>query len=153
VTRDKGNLIAGACLAAFGIYVISVASKLPYVSEVGPGSGFFPLWLGIGLVLLASGLMFASFASSGNRAKNESQSWKTSARALAGWLAMMVAIALLGRIGFALSFVILTMFLIVALDRRSATLAVAVGIGLAVAFHLIFVITLDVSLPVSPWGF
>jgi putative tricarboxylic transport membrane protein len=153
VTRDKGNLIAGACLAAFGIYVISVASKLPYVSEVGPGSGFFPLWLGIGLVLLASGLMFASFASSGNRAKNESQSWKTSAQALAGWLAMMVAIALLGRIGFALSFVILTMFLIVALDRRSATLAVAVGIGLAVAFHLIFVIALDVSLPVSPWGF
>jgi putative tricarboxylic transport membrane protein len=153
VTRDKGNLIAGACLAAFGIYVISVASKLPYVSEVGPGSGFFPLWLGIGLVLLASGLMFASFASSGNRAKNESQSWKTSARALAGWLAMMVAIALLGRIGFALSFVILTMFLIVALDRRSATLAVAVGIGLAVAFYLIFVIALDVSLPVSPWGF
>ena len=153
MTRDKGNLIAGACLAAFGIYVISVASKLPYVSEVGPGSGFFPLWLGIGLVLLASGLMFASFASSGNRAKNESQSWKTSARALAGWLAMMVAIALLGRIGFALSFVILTMFLIVALDRRSATLAVAVGIGLAVAFHLIFVIALDVSLPVSPWGF
>jgi len=153
VTRDKGNLIAGACLAAFGIYVISVASKLPYVSEVGPGSGFFPLWLGIGMVLLASGLMFASFASSGNRAKNESQSWKTSARALAGWLAMMVAIALLGRIGFALSFVILTMFLIVALDRRSATLAVAVGIGLAVAFHLIFVIALDVSLPVSPWGF
>jgi len=153
VARDKGNLISGACLAAFGIYVISVASRLPYVSEVGPGSGFFPLWLGIGLVLLASGLMFASFASSGNQAKNESQSWKTSARALAGWLAMMVAIALLGRIGFALSFVILTMFLIVALDRRSATLAVAVGIGLAVAFHLIFVIALDVSLPVSPWGF
>jgi putative tricarboxylic transport membrane protein len=99
VARDKGNLISGACLATFGIYVISVASRLPYVSEVGPGSGFFPLWLGIGLVLFASGLMFASFASSGNRAKNESQSWKTSARALAGWLSMMIAIALLGRSG------------------------------------------------------
>ena len=153
MARDKGNLISGACLAAFGIYVISVASRLPYVSEVGPGSGFFPLWLGIGLVLFASGLMFGSLASSGNRAKNESQSWKTSTRALAGWLAMMIAIALLGRIGFALSFVILTMFLIVALDRRPARLAVAVGIGLAVAFHLIFVIALDVSLPVGPWGF
>ncbi len=153
MARDKGNLISGACLATFGIYVISVASRLPYVSEVGPGSGFFPLWLGIGLVLFASGLMFGSFASSGSRAKNESQSWKTSARALAGWLAMMIAVALLGRIGFALSFVILTMFLIVALDRRPARLAVAVGIGLAVAFHLIFVIALDVTLPVGPWGF
>ncbi|HEV8720027.1 MAG TPA: tripartite tricarboxylate transporter TctB family protein [Candidatus Binatia bacterium] len=153
MARHKGNLISGACLAAFGIYVISVASKLPYVSEVGPGSGFFPLWLGIGLVLFASCLIFASFSPLGSEAKSESQSWKTSARALAGWLAMMIAIALLGRIGFALSFVILTMFLIVALDRRPARLAVAVGIGLAVAFHLIFVIALDVSLPVGPWGF
>ena len=59
--RDKGNLIAGACLAAFGIYVISVASRLPYVSEVGPGPGFFPLWLGIGLVIFASCLMLSSF--------------------------------------------------------------------------------------------
>ena len=51
--RDKGNFISAACLAAFGIYVISVAARLDYVSEVGPGPGFFPLWLGIGLVLFA----------------------------------------------------------------------------------------------------
>ena len=49
--RDKGNFVSAACLAAFGIYVISVAAKLAYVSEVGSGTGFFPLWLGIGLVL------------------------------------------------------------------------------------------------------
>ena len=50
--RNKGNLVSATCLAVFGVYVISVASKLAYVSEVGPGPGFFPLWLGIGLVLL-----------------------------------------------------------------------------------------------------
>lgn len=153
VARDKGNLVSGACLAAFGIYVISVAAKLPYVSEVGPGPGFFPLWLGIGLVLFASALIFASFSPSRSAAKSETQSWKTAARALAGWLAMMVAIALLGRIGFALSFVLLTIFLIVALDRRPAWLALGVGVALAVAFHLIFVVALDISLPAAPWGF
>jgi putative tricarboxylic transport membrane protein len=153
VKQDKGNLISGACLVAFGIYVMSVASRLPYVSEVGPGSGFFPLWLGIGLVLLGAYLMIASFAGSRNAGTNESQSWKTTGRALAGWLALMVAIALLGRIGFALSFVILTIFLIVALDRRSALLAAGVAIGLAVAFHLIFVVALDVPVPKTSWGF
>ena len=153
MTRDEGNLISGVCLSAFGIYVISGASKLPYVSEVGPGPGFFPLWIGIGLVLFASCLMFASFSSSRNVAKNEPQSWKATGRALAGWLAMMVAIALFGRIGFALSFVMLTIFLIVVLDRRPALLALGVGIGLAVAFHLIFVVALDVSLPAASWGF
>ncbi len=59
--RDKGNRIAAAVLAAFGIYVISVARKLPYVSDMGPGPGFFPIWLGIGMVLFAAGLVFSSF--------------------------------------------------------------------------------------------
>lgn len=146
-------MISGVCLAAFGIYVISVAAKLPYVSDVGPGPGFFPLWLGIGMVLGACCLVFPFFAPAANAANNQSQSWKSSGRALTGWLATIVAIFLLGRIGFALSFVILTIFLIVALDRRPALLAVSVGVGLAVAFHLIFAVALDVSLPKGVWGF
>ena len=153
VIRDKGNLISGACLVAFGIYVISVAAKLPYIADVGPGPGFFPLWLGIGLVLFAAYLMFASVMSSAVEAKSKSQTWKAGGRALAGWSAMMVAIALLGSIGFGLSFVILTIFLIVALDHRPALLAVGVGVGLALAFHLLFVVALDVSLPKAIWGF
>lgn len=149
--RDTGNLVAGAVLAAFGIYVISVAVKLPYVSDVGPGPGFFPLWLGIGLVLFASSLIFATFSSS--RTKAKVQSWQLMARSLSGWLALMIAIALLGRIGFLLSFIILTIFLIVALDRRPALLAIGVGVALAVVFYLVFVVALDVSLPKAAWGF
>jgi putative tricarboxylic transport membrane protein len=151
--RDKGNFISAACLAAFGIYVISVAARLDYVSEVGPGPGFFPLWLGIGLVLFASGLMFASMSISRIKAIGESRSWKGDGLSLAAWSALMVAIALLGRMGFAVSFIVLTMFLIVALDRRPALLAVGVGIGLAVSFHLIFVVALDVSLQKAFCGF
>ena len=153
MTRDKGDLIAGAVLAAFGIYVIWVAAKLPYVSDVGPGHGFFPLWLGIGLVVFAAGLMFASFTSSVNKAKSSSPSWNSMVRPLAGWLAVMVAIALLGKIGFALSFIILTVFLVIVLDRRPVWLAAGVAVGLAVVFQLIFVVALDVSLPKAVWGF
>ena len=153
MTRNKGDLIASICLAGFGVYVISVAAKLPYVSDVGPGPGFFPLWLGIGMVLGACWLIFAFFAPFANGADKQSQSWESGGRALTGWLAMIVAIFLLDRIGFGLSFVILAIFLIVALDRRPAWLAVGVGVGLAVAFHLIFAIALDVSLPKGVWGF
>lgn len=149
---DKGNLAAGVVLAAFGAYVISVAVKLPYVSEVGPGPGFFPLWLGIGLVLFGAVLMFAAFTSSAKENKSESQSWRMTMRSLAGWVAVMLAIALLGTIGFLLSFIILTVFLIVALDRRPVLLALGIGFGLAMVFYLIFVIALDVSLPRAVWG-
>jgi putative tricarboxylic transport membrane protein len=151
--KDKGNLIAGACLAAFGIYVISVASKLPFVSEVGPGPGFFPLWLGAGLLIFASCLMLSSFSSFTRESLSDSPIWESSGRALAGWFGLMVAIALFGWIGFSASFVILTVFLILALDRRPLLLSVGVGVGLAAVFHLLFVRALDVSLPAGPWGF
>jgi putative tricarboxylic transport membrane protein len=153
VKNNRGNLIAGACLAAFGIYVIFVASKLPYVSEVGPGPGFFPLWLGIGLMIFASCLMLSSFPAFTKESPSDSPIWEGSGRALAGWFGLMVAVALFGWIGFSVSFVVLTVFLIVALDRRPFLLAAGVGIGLAVAFHLVFVMALDVSLPVGRWGF
>jgi putative tricarboxylic transport membrane protein len=153
MTRDNGNLIAGVVLCAFGVYVISVAVKLPYVSEVGPGPGFFPLWLGIGLVLFAAGLVFASLTVSRNEAADGAQFWKPLSRSLAGWLAVMVAVAALSRLGFVVSFIILTVFLIVALDRRPLLLAIGVGVGLAVTFYVIFVFALDVSLPKAVWGF
>jgi len=153
MAKNKGNLIAGAVLAVFGLYVIWVATKLPYVSDVGPGPGFFPIWLGIGMVLFASGLLFSSFRTSVSGADGEPKSWPLLLRPFAGWVAVMVAIALLGKIGFAATFIILTTFLIVALERRPILLAVAVGVGLAVTFHLIFAVALDVSIPKAVWGF
>ncbi|MGH7875340.1 MAG: tripartite tricarboxylate transporter TctB family protein [Candidatus Binatia bacterium] len=149
----KGNLFSGIGLAAFGIYVISRASNLPYGSEVGPGPGFFPLWIGIGLVTFAAYLSIASLVSSWNVSKVESESWSAAGRVLTGWLALLVTIVLLGKIGFALSFVLLTIFFITVLERRRALLAIAVAIGLAVAFQLLFVVALDVSLPKGFWGF
>lgn len=151
MSKSKGDLVAAVCLALFGVYVISVASRLDYVSEVGPGPGFFPLWLGIGLVVFGAALIGVSVSTSSD--SEQSDSWKTAGRSLAGWLGLMVAIALLGRLGFALSFVLLTIFFIVALDRRPIPLAFGVGLGLAVAFHLIFVVALDVSLPTGWLGF
>jgi putative tricarboxylic transport membrane protein len=153
MARDQGNLLAAGVLAAFGCYIIWVATKLPYVSDVGPGPGFFPLWLGIGLVLFSLALTLPLIKRLRSEVRSEAQPWKPFGRALAGWFAVMVAIALLGKLGFTLTFVMLTVFLIVALDGRSSLLAVAVGAGLATAFYLLFVIALDVSLPKAVWGF
>jgi putative tricarboxylic transport membrane protein len=152
VNLSKENVISALCLGAFGIYVISVAANLAYVSDVGPGPGFFPLWLGVGLIVFAACLIFVA-PNAENRETARPAFSKTAGRALAGWVALMVAIALLGRIGFILSFVALAVFLIVVLDRRPALLAIIVAIGLAAAFQLIFVAALDVALPTGFWGF
>jgi putative tricarboxylic transport membrane protein len=150
---DKSNLMAAAGLAVFGIYVIYVGSQLSYVSDVGPGPGFFPLWIGIGLLLFGAYQMVLSYASARRHSGHVAPLWSGSGRALGAWLGLAVAIALFRWIGFALGFVLLTIFLIVVLDRRPAVLGVVIGAGLALAFYLLFEIALGVSLPKGPWGF
>lgn len=148
-----GNLISALCLGGFGIYVISAAAELAYTAEVGPGPGFFPHWLGIGLVAFSGLLIFATRTQVEKGERSTTPLAQTAGRALAAWAALMIAIALLGRVGFGLSFVALTIFLILALDRRPPLLAVLVAVSLAVVFHLVFVVALDVSLPRGFGGF
>lgn len=151
--RDKSNLIAAAGLAAFGVYVIIGGARLAYTSEVGPGPGFFPYWIGIGLVVFAIGLFLTNLLSAQRTATETSASWTARGKALAGWFGLAITIVLFGWLGFVLSFVLLTIFFIAVLDRRPLLLAAGVGVAMALAFHVIFVIALNVSLPAGPWGF
>jgi putative tricarboxylic transport membrane protein len=151
--RNKSDLAAGISVATFGTYVTVASSRLAYSSEYGPGPGFLPLWLGIGLLVLSLCLTVKNLARGAPEVVSKPEFWRTSARVLGGWLALMLAILLLPWIGLSLSLALLTLFLVLALERRSPWTAIGVALGLAVGFHLIFVSGLGLSLPVGPWGF
>jgi putative tricarboxylic transport membrane protein len=149
----RNDLVTGICLTAFGLYVTAASSRLAYVSEYGPGPGFLPLWLGVGVIGLSLYLIISSLARRSLTTTVKSEPSVNPARALSGWAALMCAILLLPWIGFALSLALLTAFLILALDRRTAWTAISIGLGLALGFHLVFVAALRVSLPAGLWGF
>ena len=151
--RDRSGLVAALCLALFGAYVTYVGSNLAYVSDVGPGPGFFPFWIGAGLLFFACYQAIQSMSAPRQQNQSAQPSWRGSGRALAGWLAMALSIFLFGWIGFAASFVLLTIFFIVVIEGRSILPALGIGVALAVIFHVLFVIILGVSLPAGPWGF
>jgi len=152
MSKEQSTAIAAGCLALFGIYVVYGGSQLAYVDEVGPGPGFFPIWIGVGLVLFGAYQMLSSQAAM-RRIRGGFTIWSGSGRALGGWVGFALAIALFRWIGFTVSLVLLTMFLLVALERRSLPQALVVGAILAAIFHLLFVIALGVALPAGPWGF
>jgi putative tricarboxylic transport membrane protein len=149
--RDRSNLISGVCLAAFGVYVAVASSRFSYVSEHGPGPGFMPLWLGIGLSALALTLVAIDLARPEPKRPSKAEPWPV-ARALGGWLAVMGSIVVLPRLGFSLSLALLTIFLVMVLDRRSLWTALIVAFGLALSFYVVFVLALGVSLPSGPLG-
>ena len=152
--RGKDEWLAGILLTGFGGWVIYEARDLPYVSEFGPGPGFFPLWIGIGIVLCSLSIICIYFwrgAAGGEETAKIST--RGMSRALSAWFMFVVAIACLPFIGFPLSVALLTAFLILVLDGRSFRIAIGVALGLAVSFHLLFTVALGVSLPAGPWGF
>ena len=45
--------IASICFVAFGAFVVYEGSKLKYYTDIGPGPGFYPVWVGGLIILLA----------------------------------------------------------------------------------------------------
>ncbi len=144
------DLISGVALAALGAYIISEAWAWTYMSEEGPGPGFFPLWYGIAMVALSLLLVVRSAVKPGAAEKID---WTGVGRALISWLAFAIAVVLLKPLGFLLSFALLTLFVVAVMYGRPLKTALAAAVGNAVGFYVLFVLALDISLPVGPLGF
>jgi putative tricarboxylic transport membrane protein len=147
--RRKPDLIAGLVLAVTGGFVIHEALDLSYRSEFGPGPGFFPLWVGAGMLVCSLFMVLSSFTSD----DAGEPAGALSLRALGSWGAFVVALAVLPLLGFPATLALLTGFLVWILDRRSPWTAAAVGAALAAGFHVVFTRALGVALPAGPFGF
>ncbi len=146
-------MISGVALAAFGVYVILASSRFNYASEEGPGPGFLPLWLGIAIFALAGCLILINQRRPVRPGAAKPQRWSGESRALTAWLALMGTILLGPLLGFTLSLMLLTVFIIAFMERRSLWNAVLIALLLGVGFHGIFVVVLGLSLPVGFLGF
>jgi putative tricarboxylic transport membrane protein len=148
----NGDLVSGAALAGLGVFVVFEARKWEYLTPDGPGPGFFPMWYGIALVVLA----LAVAAGAVVRRSHESTgaiNWSQVGRALVAWAALTACIASLKLLGFVLSFTLLTFFVVRFMYGRSVAFAAAAAVGAAAAFYLVFPVALNVALPVGFLGF
>jgi putative tricarboxylic transport membrane protein len=147
----NGDVLSGAVLAALGVYIVLQAHAWNYYSADGPGPGFFPTWYGLLMVVLALLLVVKALLRA-EPAKTKTTESGT-VLALATWVAFAAAVALMGPLGFLLSFALFTFFLVAVVFRRPLVTAVVTAIGTAVAFHLAFVVALGVELPTGFLGF
>ena len=150
-TRKSGDLWSGVALAALGIYIIIQARQWEYLGPEGPGAGFFPLWYGMAMLALAVLLIVSNL-----RRKSAGAmpiEWHRVGRALSTWLALAMCIALIRALGFAISFALLTYFVVAVMYRRPLKIAAMVAVASAAGFYLVFALALGVPLPVSALGF
>jgi putative tricarboxylic transport membrane protein len=153
VNRDmlrNGDVISAAVLAALGVFVIVEASNWAYYSEDGPGPAFFPIWYGIAMVALSLALIATTIA---GQARVEMPDWQGVGRALITWAAFAICAALMGWLGFLISFALLTFFMIAFVFWQPPVTAGVVAVVAAAGFYLVFPFALSVALPIGVFGF
>jgi putative tricarboxylic transport membrane protein len=146
----RSDRLIGPLFFLFGCLVVLEASKLEFTSSYGAGSGFFPYWLGITIVILGAVVTLHAWRSPAGADFSAPPTWP--AKRLTALALLLGFILILDRIGFVTAFSLLVAFLL-RLEgenwRKAASVALAAGIG----FYLFFIRLLDVSLPAGPFGF
>lgn len=150
---DQSELIAAGVLIALGVSIVMQARRWVYLTPDGPGPGYFPLWIGGVMIVLAAIVALRHVITALRKRPNKKPHWKGSAQALFGWAGIAVSIALLKPLGFVASFLLLVGFLVMVIFQRSFFAALSVGVGATLGFWLLFAKLLDVQLPQGPWGF
>jgi putative tricarboxylic transport membrane protein len=146
----NGDVISGAVLAALGVYVFAASYGWGYYSDDGPGPAFFPAWYGIAMVALSLVLIVGAVA---KQQQAEAIDWPGVRKALITWLAFAVCSALMGWLGFLISFTILTFFVVAVIFRRPLLTAGIVAVCASAAFYLVFPFAMSVQLPTGVFGF
>jgi cytochrome b561 len=140
----------GSLFFLFGLFVVWQASKLEFASSYGAGSGFFPYWLGIAVVLLAVLVIVAAWR---NRAGADTTTAPhLSKEKIAAFFALLAFVITVEFLGFVIAFAFLSAFLL-KLEGESWLRALSVSVASGIGFYLFFVRLLSVTLPLGPLGF
>ena len=107
----QGEILAGSLLSTLGVFILLESFELDYTSDFGPGPGFLPFWLGIIVSGFSALLVFVTLPKSFIPQGVEAEASGNPRRSLISWVAMTLTVPLLTRLGFYVSFAILTAFL------------------------------------------
>jgi hypothetical protein len=140
----------GALFFLFGFLVVLEASKLEFTSSYGAGSGFFPFWLGVAMIVIATIVTVYAWRNLSDADFSAPESW--SKKKLLALAALLLFVFTLELLGFVTGFTLLVAFLL-KLEGENWRNAVTVALASGMSFYLFFVRLLSVSLPVGPLGF
>jgi hypothetical protein len=136
------NLVVAIVVIALGAATVIGSLALGAGSAAEPGTGTWPLLIGIALVALGVGLLFTARSPS-DAERFTGASWLV----LAGVATMIVFVALISVIGFEIPAALLAFVWLRFLGHESWRSSVLTSLGLVVAFYLVFVAALSVPIP------
>ena len=157
MNRSTDRIVA-IFFAILGAYVVVEShARLPYQAEYGPGPGFLPILLGIGMIFASASLLFQTFIGPSHEKKSDmatADTFRGTARVGSAFLLFAASVLLFENAGFFISFGLLVFSLTYFVERGRLPLKTIVGIALLmpIAFISVFKLLLNVALPGGPFG-
>ena len=142
--------IAALGFMASSAFVVWESLDLEYYSNLGPGPGFFPFWLGTVLGMLSLVWLVQVSGRSGRPKDGAFLPGRAGIVRIVSSLAALVALAgLMNPLGFQLAMFLFLVFLLMVLGRQRLWVTLIIGLLGSVGVYHVFGSYLDVSLPVS----
>ncbi len=153
MTMRRVHQVAALAILALGAFLLQGALELHYFTSIGPGPGFFPVWLAVILCGLAVAMFLgASFGKSEAVPADLFPSRSGALRVGAVIAALAGAALLLGRIGFSPTMLLVNLFVLSALGRHRLATVLIVSIIGSFGIGYVFTEWLDVPLPATELG-
>ena len=146
------DVIVGAVTVALAAYVVFGSRDLDFYADGVPGPGFFPIVVGIALLISGSLLIVSRLFNIAVPEEEGRERERILPRPLLVWLALIMSAVLIPIIGFVATMVLLVAALLIGVERRrsiGAVVAVVLIPGLA---YWLFAGVLGVLLPTGLWG-
>jgi putative tricarboxylic transport membrane protein len=145
--------IASVTMFCLSAYLAYASLRLRFYTPLGPGPGFFPLWLSILLALLAAAMFWQATFSRPEPMPDDFFPDRTGVlRMGAVVVALIGVIALMESVGFCLAMLAFYLFLLLVLGRQHPVVTGIIALAGSFGVYYVFVRWLAVSLPVGLFG-
>lgn len=143
------DLIGGVVVLLFGLSVVFFSRQLPYMLEFGPGPGFLPLWLGIGMAGCAIPIILKVLK---KRDRTEAFVKPQTRVGLQMLGLIVVAFLLLPLLGFSIGLALFTATAMRLIGKHGMLACGLTAVGTAVGINVIFGLWLDIPIPTGIVG-
>lgn len=151
-TMRRPLQIAAIAIALAGLLVVRESVALKLYTAMGPGPGFFPLWLAIALIALAAAMFFqATFQAAEPMPEAFLPTSIGLIRILAVLAALVAVMLLLEPLGMRLTFFAFALVPPL-LGYRRPLVVLAIALAASFGVYEVFARVLDIPLPVGAWG-
>ena len=141
---------AGLCFVALSAFVVWESWDLEYYTNLGPGPGFFPLWLGVVMGALSLVWLVLVFMGKGGPEDAAILPDRGGIVRILSTLAALAALAgFMNLLGFQLTMFLFLVFLLRGLGRQALWVTLVVALLGSVGVYHLFGAYLDVPLPAA----